>query len=279
MYILQCQVYVTQKKLLHVKYLLHVVFPGLWCRQCASRNAKSHWTATSTYSLSYFSDFSTPTCRVPTPQNACTAFICRFCFNSSCVNICTQSYRAHCINHFDIGHVRCHSPSQRCATQYCRPPGRQSWSLLQSTSVLWQNGQAWHCPPLKEGTDCQWWELVRCACDGFMTVHGSTLTIYDCRVIFSLQIQSLKKRQLPLIGSQMVWIVAVSDFFPDAMFDKQNHMMGGWCKWWQCLPTLKIRDKGNFHALTLAPVTLQSLTPDFGKNVPEQWEQPVLPVY
>ena len=31
MYILQCQVYATQKILLHVKYLLHVVFPGLWC--------------------------------------------------------------------------------------------------------------------------------------------------------------------------------------------------------------------------------------------------------
>ena len=28
-------------------------------------------------------------------------------------------------------------------------------------------------------------------------------------------------------------------------------MMGGRCKWWLCLPTLKICDKGNFHALTL----------------------------
>ena len=99
-----------------------------------------------------------------------------------------------------------------------------------------------------------------------MTVHDSTLTIYDYHAIFSLQILALKKRQFPLIGSQMVWIVAVSDFFPDAMFDKQNHMMGGWCKWWQCLPTLKIRDKGNFHALTLAPVMLQSLTPSLHLN-------------
>ena len=38
MYILQRQVYVTQKKLLHVKYLLHIVFPGLWYKYSTFRD-------------------------------------------------------------------------------------------------------------------------------------------------------------------------------------------------------------------------------------------------
>ena len=174
----------------------------------------------------------------------------------------TQLYRAHCSNRFDIGHVRFHSSSQRCATQYCRPPGRQSRG---------RSCEAHRCCSKMEGADCQWWELVRCACDGFMTVHNSTLTTtHDYRAIFSLQIPALKKRQLPLIGLQMVWIIAVSDFFPDTMFVKQNHMMGSWCMWWRCLPTLQIRDKGNFHVLTLALVTLQSLTPSLHLNMKQK---------
>ena len=93
-----------------------------------------------------------------------------------------------------------------------------------------------------------------------MTVHDSPL-IKHYHAIFSLQIPALKNRQLLRIGLQMAWIVAVSDFFPATMFVKRRRMMGGWCKWLRCLPTPKIRDKGNFHALTLALVTLQSLTP------------------